>query len=531
MSDGPLSSLWSGEDGKRQRWLQNVKRFCVLAKPTLRPIDRGETSEDKDLELGYQSVGPRGIMNLEGALLNAMRPVGIPFFSLELAAGVMQDKSIPEAVKQGMVRDLFINELTIASLMEQSSLLEETRCRRGMRTATRQVISYLLVAGDALFQSTDDYRMKVFRPEQYVVCRDSCGDVLLTCVREKIDPLALTEDQFAQTGLDYSKCKEKRAHERMEDIYTLNEWNPRAGVWVVTQEMCGRQIGIPSEDKISAYISVAYELLLGDNYGRGFVELQEADLRTLDELDRRLIEAADMATRMHPLVGQGSQIKDDDFQKETGRVIRNVDVRGGVAQDIAFLKVDKVSDMQFAMTLREAKRKDLAAAMLMNSETIPQKERVTRAQVDAIQGELQGATGGVSAPMQEEVDMPYIRRVVFQARRDKLLLPMDDKLTNIKVTTGLAALDREQKRMKLLEYGQVVASLGPEAQSRIDPTVFMDAYQRFSSFYVHGLTKSDAQVQAEQQQMMANQAQQQAAEKGIDVLGNVVQDSLTPQAA
>ena len=61
--------------------------------------------------------------------------------------------------------------------------------------------------------------------------------------------------------------------------------------------------------------------------------------------------------------------------------------------------------------------------------------------------------------------------------------------------------------------------------------MFISNYQRFSSFYVEGLIKDDAQVQAEQQQMMANQAQQQAAEKGIDVLGNVVQDSLTPQAA
>lgn len=528
MSEGPICKWWCEEDQLRNNVLERVRRYASLCNPAL--IPRSGQSPGGELERNYQSVCSRGMMTLEGKMLTSHFPVGQPWFMLALPAEIMANPTIPEAIKAAMARDLFINELTISSMLEQSSLLDETRCRQGLRTALRTAISYLLTTGDTLFQLTDDYRIKTFRTEQYVTNRDTCGDVLAHGIKESMDPRAMGEEYFVKTGLDAAKVKEKSPRERMEDLYTKVEYQPYSRTWVTTQEMCG-QVVATSEDKISAMVSAFYKHLPGEDYGRGFFEGLYADAWTLDELDHKLLDFATMASKMHPLISNDSLVRDEDLLKPTGEVIRNARLVNGEAQDIGFLKLDKFADFQVVMALREAKRKDLAESFLMASAVMPQKERTTALQISEIAGELNGATGGVASPMTEQLHLPLLRRAVYQCRKDKILLPMQDGMVHLKSLTGLEAINREQQRGKLLDFAQVVNALGPEAQRALNPNVFLDTYQQAAAFWKPGLMKSPAQQQAEQQQAMAAQAQLAASQKAVDVIGNVAEDSLTRQAA
>jgi len=204
-------------------------------------------------------------------------------------------------------------------------------------------------------------------------------------------------------------------------------------------------------------------------------------------------------------------------------------VSGGQVQDIALLTVDKASDFNVVAQTSTRKEKALAKAMLLESDIQPQKERVTATQVQRIAMELEGALGGFYAPIAESLQMPLIERTAFQMQQDRLLQPLPDGMVRTDTLTGMAALRREVEKGKLLEAVQLIGQLGPEAQRRIDVGVLTDVILRYSGVYEPGVVKSPDQLAQELQQQMAAQAQAQAAEKAIDVGGNIIEDAAANQ--
>jgi hypothetical protein len=520
-----IQAHFNSDDQARSEILERIRQCSALSKPWIMPPS-GHSKTEK-LPEPFQSMLSRGLTNIIGKMLLAMWPPGIPFFQLLPAAEIRFDPAVSPQRLQRFSQVLFLHELTIVSLLESASLIRKAIRRvSGFRTAKHKTLNQIMVTGETLEQLTDDYRLKVFRRDKYVSKRDSSGDVLYHIVKESIDPLTLTEDQREKAQIPPEKL-DKPVADRMHDIYTRVEWQPVARVWLIEQEI-NKHVINRSQDPVNPFFCTPFELAPDEDYGRGWVELNLGDARSYDELREKILDFAAMASKMHPVIDDSSLLREEDLDTPSGTPLR-AKVIGGQVQDVAYLRLDKLSDFSVVQATSQAIRDDLAAALLLESELTPRGDRVTALQVQRIAAEVDAATGGFYAPIADDQQLQLLHRVMWQARRDRVLPTLPDNSIEIRALTGVAALGRELDKQRMLGLVQAYSQLGPQAMARIDMGIFIDALARYSGFYEPGFIKSEEQLQREAQQAIALQAQAAGAEKLIDVAGNVAEATLSPQ--
>ena len=528
MKYGTILEQWHHDDAERHGILDRA-RFCAsLTKPWYLPPE-GQDSNSKMPET-YSSLAARGISNLEGRLLLALYPPGLPFFRFMPSARFKYDPSTPPELLQDFESQLHLRELMVLSKLEASAMGGNSNSRRsGFRSRKRKALAQLLITGDVLEKIDDDYRIKVYRRDAYVTSRDSSGDVRYHICKEQIDPLILNDNQLQVCDMNRDDLRTMSVADRTEELYTSIEWQPENKNWLLRQEVKGKII-IETEEKVSPYMSTPYELAPGENYGRGIVEQNLGDVRSMNELTERIIDFAALASKQLMVVDYNSQVRPQDLTKPTGSVIQGR-VQGGQVTDIATLKADKVNDFSVVQSVRESIRRDLASTMLMEGENQPRGDRVTAFQVQRIAMELEGALGGVYAPIADAQQIPLIERVVYMMERDKLITPLPDDAIEVEALTGIAALSREGDQSKLLGLVSTLAQLGGETMSRLDMGVLTDILVRQSGIFEPGLVKSDEQIEQEKQAMMQQQQQMAMSEKAIDVGGNVIENSMQSEEA
>ena len=526
-----ISSRYKSDDSARSNILERARACAALSKPhILPPANHGK---DDELPENFQSLGSRGSTNLEGRLLLALFPPGRPWFQLKLRPEVQYDPNIDPRQMNQVLQGLFLREMQIIATLESANL--RSRMRRsqvnGFRSRRRSALSQCIITGDVLEKMNDDYRITTFRRDRYVTRRDSEGDVLYHITKQSRDVLALEEGQFAKTQLPSDLLK-KDPGDRLQDMFTLVEWQPKTKIWSIVQEINGQEIAT-SDEPVCPYFSTTFELAPEEDYGRGFIEMNYGDMRTLDNCEEKLLEFAATASRHHPVIDQGSIMRDEDLEGPRGMVLRGR-VSSGQVQDIAFLKVDKISDFHVVDRSIERKTKELSKAMLLESEIQPQKERVTATQIQRIAAELEGGLGGIYAQISESQQVPIIERAIYQLQAQKLMPELPSGLIDLHVVTGIEALSREIERGKLMDFAAVVSQLGPEAMSLIDTRVFIDVMARHGGVHEPGLIKSDDQINQERAAALEQQAASQAVERGVNAAGDVattaVEQELQPAA-
>lgn len=519
-----LEARFKAAHNKRHGILKQAIRNAAISKPWVLPDE--DQQEDDELPENFQSVGSRGATTVEGKLLFALYPPGAPFFQMTLAPHILYDPNVPEEQKTVAMRHLGMREMMVTAVLEGRQLQRKGEAQRrritGFRSRKRAVLSEIIITGDALEQLTDDYQLKSFRRDQYITKRDSGGDVLYHMIREQKDAFALTDEEFAKSELNRDELAEKPIEDRIVDIYTVVEWNPQSKVWVIRQEANGHDIITPSVEPVSPYFATPYELATGENYGRGLIELNYGDLRSYNELREKLIDFAALASKHLAVLDQTATIREEDLKKKTGSVIQGK-VRDGKVQDAAWLTVDKAVDFNVVNVVAQEIRKDLGAAMLLESETQPRGERVTATQIQRIAMELEGTFGGVYAPIADCQQVPLLERTIWQMERDNIIPKLPKNTVELRVLTGMEALSREIDAAKLMDVTQMVAALGPEAVQKLNLDVLVDTLIRYKGFYEPGVVKTNKQLAEERKQAMAEAIAAQAASKAIDVAGNVAE--------
>jgi hypothetical protein len=531
VSDNLIRSLWSREDGQRTAILERMRHCATLTDPTLLPLD-GQTP-DQVLPTSFQSLGAYGLSNLVGKSLAAL--YGGPWFRYLPSARVRHSGRVPVEILQDLEAKLFMRELTMLATLESAQSSRDTgafdnapRRKSGFKSRKRLALSYVFGCGDVLEQLTDDYRIKVFRPDQYTTLRDSCGDVLHHIVRERIDVATLPAEAIEKANLGDIANESRPVHERMKDLYTMVEWSPFSKKWVICQEVQGVEI-VESEEPVSPFFATPYKLVSGENYGRGKIEELLADLQSYDNLRERLLDYAHACSDFKVIKDNSSMVRDEDLAGKSGKIMFGR-VQGGQVQDIAYLRTEKLSDFQVCYQTMEAIRRDLGQAFLIEGETTPRGERVTAYQVSRVAKELEEGSGGAFSNINDYQQVPLIERLEYQMVRDGVLKKLPEGSTEVSILTGISAIEASNRAGAILEYAQVVASLGEEAIRRIDMGVLADVLARFSRIQEPGLVKTREQLANEQQQAMRQQQAMLASEKATEVIGNVAQAALSPQA-
>jgi len=522
-----IERQWMKDDGDRLEGLERA-RFCAsLSKPWVLPPD--DFSRDGKLPEVYTSLIARGVTNLEGRLLLSLFTPAAPWFKLKPASKFLYDANINPAAINEFRAHLALHELIMMSKLEKANMGGNNNHQRsGFRDRKRMALSQLLVTGDTLEQFTDDYQMKVFRRDQYVSRRDPAGNVIYHIVKESVDPVGLDPKQAEMADIDIQVEEARPVGDRMKDMYTEVMWHPVSKVWVIRQEI-NRHVINESQEGISPFLSTPFELAPGENYGRGWVELNLGDCRTLNELNERLLDFAATASKQLFVTDYNSQVRPIDLAKPSGSVIQGR-VQGGQVQDVACLKVDKLSDFNVVYNTMIGKRNDLAVGMLMEGESMPTGERVTAFQVQRVAMELEGALGGIYAPIADNQQVPLIERLMYQMTRDKLLPALPPDSVEVEAVTGLAALSREADATRLMGVLQVLRQFGPEMLARLDMGVLMDTMMRQAGIYEPGLVKSAEQLRTEQEAAMADQQSAAVQGEAVRTVGAVAEKRLTEGA-
>ena len=148
---------------------------------------------------------------------------------------------------------------------------------------------------------------------------------------------------------------------------------------------------------------------------------------------------------------------------------------------------------------------------------------MTAYQVQRVAMELEGALGGVYAPIADSMQVPLVDRLLYQLRKDNELPDLPDDTVSIQAVTGVAALTRESDQGKLIQLLQTVAQLGPEAMSRFDMGNLLNLMVRQSGVFEPGIVKTDEQIQQEQQAAQQAAMEQQVQGQMLQSAGKIAE--------
>ena len=207
--------------------------------------------------------------------------------------------------------------------------------------------------------------------------------------------------------------------------------------------------------------------------------------------------------------------------------------------DIAMLGATPISEFRVVQAVIEQLRREVGASFLLDSAAQPQQERVTKAQVDRIAGEIDGALGGAYAPIAEGQQGPMIRFALHTLGEKEgtpvhalMHTPTKDKgvTTNLlgdmipRLNTGISALGREGELNKVFQLISVAAQFGPEVVAANFNIARLIQYAG-SMLQVDeiGFIKTPDEIAAEQQAQQQQQIQQEAASQTIESAGNIAE--------
>lgn len=524
MPDTSIRATFDAADMERKQSLDRARLCAALSiASVLPPI---AMPEGQALPESWQSDGSYGITIMVGKMLLALFPPNQPWYELTLPPQTLYNPNVADTVKRAAMQRLFLWEMIIGAALESTALNATKGVRRvGFRSRKLAAIKQLLVTGDVLEEMDDDFGLKVFRRDQYVTKRDSSGNVMFHAIKEQVDPLALTPEQFMRSGLDKDKIDRQGAHERLVDYYSLVEWQPQTKKWTIRREVNGSDIDPVREEVYTPFFSTPFALTGGESYGRGFIETNLGDLRSLNELELRRLNILGLAGKQLMGIDRNSQVREKDLEKEPGKFVHGVQVRDGVVQDVGPIRFTDLKDFQMLSDGIRDKSGKLRTAMLIESTVTPRGERVTATQVQRVAMELEGALGGSYVPIADDQQVPLIHRAIHVLKKKAWLPPMPDRFVDIATLTGLAAVAREMQAGKLLNFAAAVAQLGPEAVTWIGMRPLLEAYQRLTGVWQPGLVKSEAEVNAQQEKVIQQQVTLAAGEQAVQTAGALVEQA------
>jgi len=438
----------------------------------------------------YQSVGSHGVRVLSARLLLALFPTSVPFFRLELDAG------IAEALGQ----DKNAADTTLAQFSQSAtSVMEDARVRPAMAEGLR----HLIIAGNVLLRLPLEGSPRLYRLDQYVVKRDETGQFTDIIAVEKVYPSTLPEAVRVAVKVTTDPDKAEQA----VNIYTVVE--RRDGTVKHWQEINGTKVpgseGSAPADK-SGWLPLRWLAVPGSDYGRSHVTEYLGDLLGLEDLSQSIIQMAAAASRIINLVNPNSSLDTAELA-----AAQSGDYLYGLENDVASLQLNKSQDFSVMRATSETIEARVSTAFLIQS--FRNAERVTAEEVRTQSEELENTLGGTYSLLSSELQQPVAERYLYIAERQNLIPALPNGI-KAKVITGLAALGRAAEVNRLRTWAaDAIQIIGPEQfAANVNATALLNRLG--VEHGVTGLTsllKTEDQKAEEQQQAAMAQAAQSAA--------------------
>jgi hypothetical protein len=368
--------------------------------------------------------------------------------------------------------------------------------------------------------------MRVFTLDNYVVVRDASGNIIELLTMERVSPVALPESVRA---LIPEHDPQKNEHD--VELYTwvrLTDDN-----WESHQEI--NDIVIPEskgtypKDRLP-YIPLRWNVIDGEDYGRGYVEDYLGDLYSLEGLSKAIVEFAAASARVLITVKPGSPVTQRQIAKApSGSTI------AANRDDIGVLQLEKFADFRVAQQTVEDISKRLSFAFLLNTAVQRSGERVTAEEIRYIAMELESALGGTYSVLSQELQLKFLRRIEYLMQQAGELPKLPKEFAEPTIITGLEALGRGQDLAKFRNLFAVINEFGPQVAqrllARLNDGELLDRVFAASTIDSEGLIKTEEQMMQEMQQQQLQQLAQGVAPQAVGALGGMMKQQIANNAA
>lgn len=483
-----IKKLYEEMDQNRYSKLRRARKCAALTIPELLPPE--STTGQDSLPVPFQSIGSTGVTNLAAKMLSAMLPVGqTPFFRFS-----PRDGSIPEQDVNNYLERLsyqVYRRLTSNNLRDQLYI----------------ALQHLIVTGDVGFVFHDDFTFSVIRLDHFVVDRAADGSIkkFIFLEFEKDDSDAVTETISLSMPTPYTA-----------DGYTTTfceySWNDSTQEWDVRKEREDEIIETGSY-KVAPISIIRWSGVAGEDYGRAKCEEMIGDLMSLDSYSEAMIETLAAASRFYIGINPTGMADIDDLEDTP-----NGGFVGAKADDIfTFSPAQSMNpSIQATSQAVSTMRGEVSKQFLMGAGAVRDAERVTAAEVRMLATELENVLGGAFSSISRELLAPLVKRAFFlmvtEDEIDERLAEefiSDDGHLSMEVVTGLQAMSRDSDLSKLMQMGQTIQQLPPQAQERFRWNEYANALVTALGFDSRQWVVSDEEIQA--QKMQEAQMQQMAA--------------------
>jgi len=479
----------------RTQFLDTAVECSRLTLPYLIQEDLSSKPTHQKLHTPWQSVGSKAVVNLAAKLMLALLPPQTSFFKLQVRDDKLGDE-IPREIKSELDLSFSKMERMVMDYINASS----------DRVVVHQALKHLIVSGNALiFMGKEG--LKNYPLNRYVVNRDGNGHVCEIVTKELIskkilgtdlpEPLPNSPgDDGYKTGSDDDDV----------EVYTYVRLDDN-GRWIWHQEVLdsiipGSRSTAPKNT--SPWLTLRFNTVDGEDYGRGRVEEFLGDIRSLEGLSQALVEGSSAASKVVFLVSPSSTTKPKTIADAgNGAIVQ------GRPEDVGVIQVGKTADFRTAAEqINTLERRISDAFLLLN---VRQSERTTAEEVRLTQMELEQQLGGLFSLLTVEFLVPYLNRTLHILQRNRELPKIPKDLVRPQIVAGVNALGRGQDQQSLVMFIQTLAqTMGPDILGQyLDPGEYIKRLAAAQGIDVLNLVKTQETMDQERMEQQ-QQAQQRA---------------------
>jgi hypothetical protein len=462
-------------------------------------------------------------------LMLSLFPVNTKFFKLQISDGKLaQDPELDAAARSEI--DLVLSKMERVVMQHVNESND--------RVALHQAMKHLVVTGNVLLYMGKK-GLKLYPLDRYVVVRDGEGTITELVTVEAIDKQFLPRDFFKNdkklrdksgplqpdnhVGSDGAgSIADLKLDPENNEIAVYTWAKLQDGQWRWHQEADDRIIpGTESSSpkSVAPWLALRFNVVDGEDYGRGRIEEYLGDLKSLEALSQAIVEGSAAAAKVVFLVSPSATTKPNQLaQAGNGAIIQ------GRPDDVGVVQVGKTADFKTAYDMIAMLTQRLSEAFLVLN--VRQSERTTAEEIRAVASELNEQLGGIWSGLTTDLLRPYVVRKLSELQRQKQLPTFPKGMVFPTVIAGLEGVGRAQDREALMLFMQTIAqTLGPEVMGNfLKPDEAIKRLAAAAGIDYLGLVKTqeelaqeaEASQQAQQQQEVLSQMGQLAGSPMMD---------------
>lgn len=504
VNEKTLAQRWQTLDQKKSVLYSRAEDYALWTLPYIFP----KQSHNKDSEMNgpMDSIGPRAVNNAANKLVMALFPPYAPFFRLNVTNDVIAE--LTGAAEQGDPDAKEIIDSLDRTLADGEKDAMRILDYNSFRTEATMAAKSLIVTGNSMMYHPEGAKAQTYSLRDYCVVRDLGGNVIEIMTRDRKAYGTFKKDVQEQISTA-NKGKKKYSADTEVIIYTQlklhsdGKFHLKQGADDCLLDSYGKWT--PQD---LPYIVLTWNLVRGEDYGRGLVEDYAGAFHALTTLTDSVVTLIGITADIKFLVNPQSVLDVVQLNNSESGTYHS-----GAEGDITVPDFGQRRNIELIEATIARLQQQIGQAFLLNTSVTRDAERVTAEEIRYVAQELEISHGGIYSRFAEEWQLRLatllLKRIDIRVGKSDILYPQ--------IITGLDSLSRagdlDNLRMFVADL-QLLEGVPEDIRGVIDPMRFAQYIGVRRGVDYEKFTKTAQQMAQEQQaamQMQEQQMQMQAA--------------------